>query len=836
MGHAGPASVADSLFHALEQRSIPYVVMRGHAAGEREAGVDLRVLIAPEDLDSAADLAQSLGLSSADGRGGDRREWTTDGEGGRHLRVRFTTALRYGDGVGTTEPDRLVLGRRRRSEGVAVAASSDELIDLVLHCVLEARGFGPEHRARVQELMRDLRAHPPDAGRAAIRVQTELAPALSWSELLDDVVHERWDELLARRARVVRRLRKRWPDAVMGRLARLLPRRPPPSNGGRSAPGTADNGHRSAPAPRGNGHRSAPTASGNGHGSAGAPSGNGDGSASAASGNGDGSAPASPRNSYRNARAAPEDARTQAPPRVAGAPTELGEGGRPPKRAAADVTRKQIRGSGLLLAGYGFSAGVKFAAELVVVRYLATSQYGAWTYALAAIAFLRGFAALGLNRAVSKFLPQHLEERELTQFYGVLFFVLGSVAIAGAVVVTSFYTFPEEIATLAGAGAGASLAILLVLIFRVPLEVLDNVLLGVSAAFGDSRTIFVRRFLLHPLLRLGLAVLLVALAADVVFLAWGYLIAAITGVTYYAWSVLQQMRARGLLRRSLLRGLRLPVRRVLSYTAPVMAADWCSIFMITAGPLLLGYFTDLSTVALYQVVVPVAALNTVVFQSFAMLYEPSASRLVTRKDVAGLNGHYWRSALWVAVLTFPLFALSFTAAVPLTVTLFGERYAAAAPILSVLALGRFIDSMAGFNAATLRVSGELRRLIQSNVVGALVTIVITVALIPSMGAVGAALGAVVGLATFTLMKQMALRATAGITAFDVTHAGPYLTIAVTTVLLVVVRVLWAEVLWIVLPAVALASLAVLISARVSLSVSDTFPELARWRVLRTILG
>jgi O-antigen/teichoic acid export membrane protein len=773
MRHGSPTSIAEALFQALDERSLSYLVIRGHERGPRSVGTELRVLIAPEDLDRAADIARSLHLTPEDGRQDGGHAWSTNGNGEarKRLSVRFTTTLHYGDGIRTAEPDRLVLGRRRRNDGLAVAATSDELIDLMLHCVLEARDFQPEHRARVAALMSDLRAHPPDAGRAAIRVQTELAPALSWSDLLDDVVHERWDDLLARRGTIVRRLRRRWPDAVVGRLVRLLPRRSERSNG----EGGAD-------------------------------------------------------------VAARREARGEAPRFVTEPPADAEEGKRPPKRASADVTRKQIRGSGLLLAGYGFSAGVKFAAELIIVRYLATSQYGAWTYALAAIALLRGFAALGLSRAVTKFLPQHLEERELTQFYGVLFFVLGSVAIAGALVVTSFYTFPEEIATLAGAGAGGSLAILLVLIFRVPLEVLDNVLLGVSAAFGDSRTIFVRRFLLHPLLRLGLAVLVVALAADVVFLAWGYLIAAISGVTYYAWSVVQQMQERGLLRRSLLRGLRLPVRRVLSYTAPVMASDWCSTFMITAGPLLLGYFTDLSTVALYQVVVPVAALNTVVFQSFSMLYEPSASRLVTRKDVAGLNGHYWRSALWVAVLTFPLFALSFTAAVPLTVTLFGERYAAAAPILSVLALGRFVDSMAGFNAATLRVSGQLRQLIRANVIGALVTVALTVVLIPSMGAVGAAMGAVVGLTAFTLLKQMALRATAGVTAFDVTHAGPYLTIAVTTAGLVVVRLLWADVLWIVLPAVAVASLAVLISARVSLSVSDTFPELARWRVLRTILG
>ncbi|MEX2470970.1 MAG: oligosaccharide flippase family protein, partial [Gemmatimonadota bacterium] len=353
------------------------------------------------------------------------------------------------------------------------------------------------------------------------------------------------------------------------------------------------------------------------------------------------------------------------------------------------MTRRQIRGSGLLLSGRGVGQGLKFLAELMVVRYLSTEGYGSWTYALAAVTFLRGMSALGLNRALSRYLPLHLERGEFQQFYGVLVFVFGALAVAGTLVVAGFYALPEKVAALAGVSAEQPLALLFIVIFLVPVEIIDNGLTGVSAAFGDSRTIFVRRFLLHPGLRIAVAGVLVLLKADITLLAYGYLFSGVVGIAYYGWAVAVQMRARGLLDRGLLRGLRLPVRKVLSYTTPVMASDWCSIFMLTAGPLLLGYFTDMSTVALYQVVVPVAAMNTLVAQSFTMLFEPSASRLYARGDASGLNDHYWRTAVWVAVLTFPLFALSFTASIPLTVFLFGERYAAAGPILTLLAAGHF---------------------------------------------------------------------------------------------------------------------------------------------------
>jgi hypothetical protein len=54
--------------------------------------------------------------------------------------------------------------------------------------------------------------------------------------------------------------------------------------------------------------------------------------------------------------------------------------------------------------------------------------------------------------------------------------------------------------------------------------------------------------------------------------------------------------------------------------------------------------------------------------------------------------------------------------------------------------------------------------------------------------------------------------------------------------LLALRMFWGGDAWVVLPGVLLASLVVLASARVSLSISDTFPELGRFRFLRALLG
>ena len=60
---------------------------------------------------------------------------------------------------------------------------------------------------------------------------------------------------------------------------------------------------------------------------------------------------------------------------------------------------------------------------------------------------------------------------------------------------------------------------LLILIVLAPLQALDTVLIATFAAFSKSKSIFVRKHLLTPGLRLAAVVVVVALSGDVEALA-----------------------------------------------------------------------------------------------------------------------------------------------------------------------------------------------------------------------------------------------------------------------------------------------------------------------------
>ena len=73
-------------------------------------------------------------------------------------------------------------------------------------------------------------------------------------------------------------------------------------------------------------------------------------------------------------------------------------------------------------------------------------------------------------------------------------------------------------------------------------------------------------------------------------------------------------------------------------------------------------------VAAFRAVQPTARLNQIVLQSFALLFTPAAARLFARDDREGINTLYWQNAAWMAIFSFPIFALTFSLAGPITVS------------------------------------------------------------------------------------------------------------------------------------------------------------------------
>jgi O-antigen/teichoic acid export membrane protein len=501
-----------------------------------------------------------------------------------------------------------------------------------------------------------------------------------------------------------------------------------------------------------------------------------------------------------------------------------------------DVSKKKhIRGSLLLMLGRLFSMGVNFAVQVLTVRYLAKSEYGAFAFALSLVSMGGSLAIFGLDKTLSRFVPIYHEQRDYPKMFGSMVLMLTTILGIGLSMVLLTFGLSGFIA---GSLVTDPLAVglLLMLVFLVPVQAMDTLLAGMLAVFAKPRAIFWRRHVLGPCIKLAAVLLVMWSQSGVHFMAIGYLVGGLLGVALYMWLLFQVLLQQGLLREFHMRSLTLPAREVFAFNIPLLSSEIVFLLKGSLVVFLLQYFTGSIAVAEFRAVLPVARLNQVVMESFRFLYTPWAARLFARDDRSGINDLYWLTVVWILVLSLPVFVASFALAGPLTVLLFGEQYADSGAVMAILSLGYYFNAALGFNALTLKVFGKVRQIVLNDLAAGAVALVLSLILVPRFGALGGAIVTGGTLIVHNILNQITLMQIPGIKTFPIRYLKLCGLIMLCAVGLLVVQISVSPPIYVGMAIAGLGSLLILRLSRGVLEVEAMFPDLLRAPLMRRIWG
>jgi len=498
------------------------------------------------------------------------------------------------------------------------------------------------------------------------------------------------------------------------------------------------------------------------------------------------------------------------------------------------ATTGQIRGSSLLLLGRLLAVAINLATQVLLVRLLTKGDYGAFAYVLAVVPAARTVVSLGHRQVLTRFFSIYEEEKQYGKLFGTIVMEIATIAGASLVLYLSLVVFRDA---LAGSVADEQvIGLLLILILLAPLEALEGIFESLLAVFSRPRAIFVRKYLVTPGLRLTLVLLLLLAGESVSTLAVGYVLTGVVGIALYAVLVVKVLREGALLQHFRRRTMTMPFREVFGFALPLLSTELVYISLTTGSVILLGYYGGSVEVAEYRAVYPVAQLNQLVLFTFALLFAPLAARMYARRDQEGMVDAYWQTALWLAVFTFPMMAITVPLAGPTTSLLFGERYADSAGVLAVLSVGYYFGAALGFNTLTLMTYGKLRYIVKVNVTAAGVNLIGSVALIPRYGALGAAIANAGTIVLQNVLNQIGLRRAIGIPAFPRRYARVYVIVVAAALALAGTQAALS------LPAAVtpllavVAFAAILLFTRHTLDVRSTFPEVLQIPLMRRLFS
>lgn len=524
---------------------------------------------------------------------------------------------------------------------------------------------------------------------------------------------------------------------------------------------------------------------------------------------------------------------TTAAPRSAPADDGMHDGTDGADRPASPVvTAVNVRGSVLMLVGQVSAMAVNFASQLLVVRHLSKAEYGAFAWALSGVLLLQSVIALGLDRADTRFMAHYDERHEYGRLRGLLVVEASTVVAFGLGALGLAVVAQGPIRdTLAPSGSATTL--LLLLLALAPLQAIDALVVNVFAVFATPTSVFFRRYVLEPGLRLLVVVALVTTDGSARYLAVGYLVAAAVGLGTYLVLLRRLLERTGLARRFSTAVRELPARELFAFSLPMLLTNLVAVATTELAAVLLGRYRAAPDVAAFRAVQPFAALNLVVLFSFMTLFTPVAARAIARSDLHTVRDLYWRTAGWVTVLTAPVFLLTTVFARPLVTATVGAEYANSAAYLAILALGYFVNAALGFNGLVVQMLGRVRFVLVTNIAVLGFMVAADVVLIPRFGAGGAAAAVLATLLVHNAWKQGGL--VGGVGAGDRGHARTCLGVAAAAAVLGAIEAVAHPPLLVALALCGTAGVVLLRVNRRRLRLADTFPEVARLPLLARVL-
>ena len=489
-------------------------------------------------------------------------------------------------------------------------------------------------------------------------------------------------------------------------------------------------------------------------------------------------------------------------------------------------TRTHIRGSLVLASGRFISLGLNFLGQVLIVRYLSREAYGSYTFALSMATTASIVSAFGIDTAFSRFISIYREEKDYPRLFGSIVFMFALVCGLGLVIAAGVYGFrgyvEETLVT-----DPLSMALLLLLLLFIPMNALDRVFEAGMAVMGSPWSIFFRRHVLGPALKLAAVIAVMLCGGTVQALAIGFLVATALGLVTYGGLFLRALKVQGLASHFSFAHLTVSPRRLLRFSLPMLGADLGLVLRYVVAVFLLETTHGSGSVAAFGAVVSLAELNKLVLRSFGYMFIPIASRCFSRGETERIGELYWQSSIWIAVLTLPLFLVCFGLARPVTILLYGAEYAESGIILSLLSLGYYVHAALGTNAATLKVYGKARQVLWTEFLGTGAAMVLYILLIPAYGEVGAAAAVCASSIHHNVITQIALARSTDVEAFRPSLLGLYTSVLVGAFALLGFQYYMSPPLIVGFGAAAALSVLIIRTQSRVLSAEETFPELER---------
>jgi O-antigen/teichoic acid export membrane protein len=403
------------------------------------------------------------------------------------------------------------------------------------------------------------------------------------------------------------------------------------------------------------------------------------------------------------------------------------------------------RGGGVKFAGRILATGATFLLQVILTRFLGASDFGRYRLAVLSTELLGRLSGLGLTSTVVRFVPIAARDRDESRLAGILRISFGIPTLVGALAAVGVFFGAGPIAT--GVFDDAALAPLLRLLSpTIPLFVL--LLFGecTTRAFNEIRYSVYGHDLLLSGANIVLAAALLAAGFGLAGAGVAYVLALLVAVLAFACFVHRLFPLRRLWGPAIH-----PAGEIWRHSVPIYATQLLNAFGGRLETLVLGVFGMTAGVGIYVVALQLSRLGQIFFTSLSTVSLPIVSEIYSRGGAERLRPYFQTVTKWSVMVTLPLFWIIVLFAEPL-LSIFGDEFVAGRTGVIVLSLGPLINASTGVSGGIITMTGHARLNSMNALLYLGATIALDLLLIPPFGILGAAVAAVATILLLNLLQ------------------------------------------------------------------------------------
>lgn len=396
---------------------------------------------------------------------------------------------------------------------------------------------------------------------------------------------------------------------------------------------------------------------------------------------------------------------------------------------------------------------------IIVARFLGANQFGLYRLGFSFVSLQSGFALLGLQAGVVRFIPIAKLQKDEGRLWGIVQIGLIGPGAIGLTLGLLLFLFARPVANQVFHDPALT-PVLRLFSWYIPLNVLLIMTSSIAQGFKKVQYNVYARNISSRLVKLVLASVLLAVGLGVISVVVTQLVASIIGLIllfYFLHTTFPLNRPLQVAKRD--------IRDLMHFSLPIYIAALLRDLGGSFETLVLGFFGMTTGVGIFAAAGSLSSISNIFYRSLGIIGSPLFAELHSRKEYDQLKRVYQSVTRWAVTFNLPFFLTILFFGEPL-LSVFGKEFKAGAVPLVILAVGSLLNAATGQCGPLINMIGRSKVSTINSIAYLVVTIVIDFLLIPRWGVVGAAVASALTLILINLLRTMEVYAFLRLWPFD----------------------------------------------------------------------